>query len=263
MGKYDRHIARERAGHGPGARARTHLNPPGRRFSNGSRKIPTPLPKICLRVCRKACPALSRQGNCELSNAESNSGVVKSHASCCSVLTRRQKWNGMCASLVPPSTPTRSAHDHRLDLKSIKVQAGNRTAPSFAQPGLWSFLDGLAEKSRPVFMRGDCHWGTENAMTGAEERNIGYLFKLKQSAHVKKLIGQIFDKEEWVEAGQQWKGRVDELRLSGWTKARRVIVLRRPLPNKPASEAEAAGKKKSRGKAAKQLSLDLPEVIGD
>src|SRR5450755_410306 len=75
----------------------------------------------------------------------------------------------------------------------MEVQAGNRTAPSFAQPGLWSFLDGLAEKSRPVFMRGDCHWGTENAMTGAEERNIGYLFKLKQSANVKKLIGRIFD----------------------------------------------------------------------
>src|SRR5450755_2604375 len=99
-----------------------------------------------------------------------------------------------------------------------------------------------------------------NSGSSAEERNIGYLFKLKQSANVKKLIGQIFDKEEWVEAGQQWKGRVDELRLNGWTKARRVIVLRRPLPNKPASEAEASGKKKSRGKAAKQLSLDLPEI---
>jgi len=163
-----------------------------------------------------------------------------------------------------PGRPSHAYHSYfaagiRMVL-DMEVQAGNRTAPSFAQPGLWSFLDGLAEKSRPIFMRGDCHWGTENAMTGAEERNIGYLFKLKQSANVKKLIGQIFDKEEWMEAGQQWKGRVDELRLNGWSKARRVIVLRRPLPNKPASEAEASGKKKSRGKAAKQLSLDLPEI---
>ena len=97
-------------------------------------------------------------------------------------------------------------------------------------------------------------------MVGAEARGIGYLFKLKQSANVKKLIGQIFRKEEWVEAGQGWQGREDELRLSGWSKARRVVVLRRPVRNKPVAEAEVVGKKKSKRKAAKQLSLDLPEL---
>ena len=56
-------------------------------------------------------------------------------------------------------------------------------------------------------------------MAGAEERELRYLFKLKQSANVKKLIGQIFQQEEWVEAGQQWQGREDVLRLSGWSKA--------------------------------------------
>lgn len=97
------------------------------------------------------------------------------------------------------------------------MQAGNQTAPSFAQPGLWAFIDGLEEKSRPVFLRGDCHWGAENAMAGAEERDLRYLFKLKQGANVKKLIGQIFHKEEWEAAGQGWEGRTDELRLSGWS----------------------------------------------
>jgi hypothetical protein len=42
---------------------------------------------------------------------------------------------------------------------------------------------------------------------------------------VKKLIGQIFRKEEWEEAGQQWQGREDVLRLSGWSQERRVVVL--------------------------------------
>ena len=69
-------------------------------------------------------------------------------------------------------------------------------------------------------------------MVGAEERELGYLFKLKQSANVKKLIGQIFRKEDWVEAGQKWQGREDELRLSGWSQERRVVVLRRPLRSK-------------------------------
>jgi hypothetical protein len=46
----------------------------------------------------------------------------------------------------------------------------------------------------------------------------------------------------------------------GWTKERRVVVLRRPLRSKPAAEAETVGKKKSKRKAAKQLTLDLPEL---
>ena len=166
-----------------------------------------------------------------------------------------------------PTKPGRPSHAYHSYFAAnirmvmdMEVQAGNQTAPSFAQPGLWAFLDGLAEKNRPVFLRGDCHWGAENAMAGAEARNIRYLFKLKQSANVKKLIGQIFNQEDWVEAGQKWEGRIDELRLSGWSKARRVVVLRRPLPNKPAAETETVGKKKTGRKAAKQMTLDLPEV---
>jgi hypothetical protein len=61
----------------------------------------------------------------------------------------------------------------------MEIQAGNQTAPSYAQPELWAFLDGLWEQDRPVFMRGDSHWGTEKAMLGAEA--LGYVFKLKQS----------------------------------------------------------------------------------
>ena len=86
-------------------------------------------------------------------------------------------------------------------------EAGNQTAPLYAQPELWSFLDGLEEQERPVFLRGDSHWGAEKAMVGAEERKLGYLFKLKQSANVKRLIGQIFRKADWMEAGQRWQGR--------------------------------------------------------
>ena len=162
-----------------------------------------------------------------------------------------------------PGRPSHAYHSYfvaniRMVL-DMEVQAGNRTAPLYAQPELWGFLDGLAERDRPLFLRGDSHWGAEKAMVGAEERDLGYLFKLKQSANVKKLIGQIFRKEEWVEAGQQWQGREDVLRLSGWSKERRVVVLRRPLKSKPAAEAEA-GKKKSGRRAAKQLTLDLPEL---
>jgi len=38
----------------------------------------------------------------------------------------------------------------------VEVQAGNQTAASFAQPELWSLLDGLPKASQPRFLRGDC-----------------------------------------------------------------------------------------------------------
>ena len=163
-----------------------------------------------------------------------------------------------------PGRPSHAYHSYfvantRMVL-DMEVQAGNQTAPLYAQPELWAYVDGLGERDRPVFLRGDCHWGAEKAMVEAEARKLGYLFKLKQSANVKRLIGQIFRKEEWVEAGQRWQGREDVLRLSGWSKERRVVVLRRPLPSKPAAEAATAGRKKSKRKAAKQLTLDLPEL---
>jgi Transposase DDE domain len=45
--------------------------------------------------------------------------------------------------------------------------------------------------------------------------------------------------------------------LSGWTKTRRVVVLRRPLRQ---DEGEAEDAKKTKRKAAQQLPLDLPEA---
>ena len=109
-----------------------------------------------------------------------------------------------------PGRPSHAYHSYfvaniRMVL-DMEVQAGNQTAPLFAQPELWAFLDGLPERNRPVFLRGDSHWGAEKAMVGAEDRGLGYLFKLKQSANVKKLIGQIFRKEEWGGGGATMAG---------------------------------------------------------
>ena len=158
-----------------------------------------------------------------------------------------------------PGRPSQAYHSSFIAnlriVLDVEVQAGNQTASSYAQPELWGLLDGLPEPSRPAFLRGDCAWGTERAMEGAEQRTIPYLFKLKQTANVKKLIGKMFGQPEWVDAGQNWQGLESELRLSGWTKKRRVVLLRRPLREK---DAVAAAEKQR--KAAKPLSLDLPEA---
>ena len=69
-----------------------------------------------------------------------------------------------------------------------------------------------------------------------------------------KLLG----KEEWVDAGQNWQGLNAELQLTGWSRLRHVVVLRRPLP--PPAEEEKENNKSTK-KSAKQLKLDLPEAM--
>jgi hypothetical protein len=163
-----------------------------------------------------------------------------------------------------PSKPGRPSHVYHsyflANLRvvlDVEVQAGNQTASCFAQAELWALLDGLPESSRPAFLRGDCNWGSERAMQGAEQRQIAYVFKLKQTVKVKQLLERLFGKGEWADAGQQWEGLSTELRLSGWSRTRRVVVLRRPLSE--ARQAAEARKQRKRN-TAPQLILDLPEL---
>jgi hypothetical protein len=155
-----------------------------------------------------------------------------------------------------PGRPSHAYHSYFIAnlrmVMDVEVQAGNQTATSFAQPELWSLLDGLPRSSQPWFLRGDCGWGTERAMEGAEQRGLAYLFKLKQSPNVKKLIAKLFGNDRWEDAGQKWQGLDTELQLHGWSRTRRVVVLRRPL-------REAVAEKKNK-KAAQQLTLDLGEA---
>lgn len=166
-----------------------------------------------------------------------------------------------------PGKPGRPSHVYhtyfaaniRLVL-DVEVQAGNQTASSYAQPAFWNYLDNLAVAARPAFVRGDCDWGTERMMTAAEEREILYLFKLKQRPKVKRLIQQAFSREDWVPAGQGWKGVEAELMLTGWSRQRRVIVLRRRLLDE---RLLAERKRLADTTADQQLALGFVEMVKD
>lgn len=166
-----------------------------------------------------------------------------------------------------PGKPGRPSHVYhtyfaaniRLVL-DVEVQPGNQTASSYAQPELWKFIGSLPAEARPVFIRGDCGWGTEKMMTEAEERKIPYLFKLKQTSKVKQLIQKAFAREDWVSAGQGWKGIEAELTLTGWSRQRRVIVLRRRIRD----ELILAENKRLAGTTPQQqLALGFVETIKD
>jgi len=132
-----------------------------------------------------------------------------------------------------PGRPSHVLHTYfmantRLVL-DVEVRAGNETAAKYTMPGLWAFLDEVPQAAWPCFIRGDCAFGNESAMAEGESRGMPYLFKLRQTGKVKGLIQQAFCSGDWVRAGQGWEGVEDHLQLMGWTKRRRVVVLRRKL----------------------------------
>ncbi|MDZ4854730.1 MAG: transposase [Nitrospirota bacterium] len=132
-----------------------------------------------------------------------------------------------------PGRPSHNSHsawmaNTRLAL-AVDVLPGNETAPLHRMPGIWAWLDALPNVERPALLRGDIVYGSESVLREAEARDQPYLTKLRLTKNVKTLIKTWFRSNAWEEAGQGWEGGTDRLTLSGWSRARRVVVLRRML----------------------------------
>ena len=145
------------------------------------------------------------------------------------------KQEGAVVSYNPkkPGRPSHSYHSYfmantRMAL-GVEVEAGDKHTGKHVAVGLWKYLDSLPRELWPVFIRGDVSFGSESIMYEAEERQLHYLTKLRLTSNVKKLIERVIAKGDWVDAGQGFRGAETTLRLTGWSKSRRVIVLKRPI----------------------------------
>src|SRR5580704_10416561 len=56
---------------------------------------------------------------------------------------------------------------------------------------------------------------------------LAYLFKLRLTANVRRAIERLSQQSEWVDSGQGWQAKETQVRLKGWSRQRRIIVLRR------------------------------------
>lgn len=158
-----------------------------------------------------------------------------------------------------PKKPGRPSHTYhtfsianlRLIL-DVEVQAGNEMAASYTAPSLWSLLDRLPREQWPEFIRGDCGFGSDGVMSVAEEKDVPYLFKIKQTKNVKRLIERLMLNQDWSQANQGWEGQESYLQLTGWSKPRRVVVLRRRVQKQFCALTEDP--------ETKQLSLNFAEL---
>jgi len=90
-------------------------------------------------------------------------------------------------------------------------------------------LDHLGPARRPALLRGDKSWGIERVMARAEQNDLRYLFRLRMTANVKRSLERAMQQSDWADAGQGWQGQETSLRLTGWSRQRRIILLRRKL----------------------------------
>jgi hypothetical protein len=159
-----------------------------------------------------------------------------------------------------PGRPSHSYHTYMIAnirmILDVEVMPGNEATASHTLPYLFSWLDLLTPENRPKFIRGDCAFGSDLVMNACEDRSLPYLFKLKQMPNVKRFISEKMVESGWENAGQGWQGKSGQLKLMGWEKYRRVVVLRRKIKK----EVGVVNKKLLDGQAVFQFA-DMGEDI--
>jgi hypothetical protein len=74
-------------------------------------------------------------------------------------------------------------------------------------------------------------------MREAEQRSVAYLFKLRLTKNTKRMIAKLSTQTAWINAGQGFEAKESALRLEGWSRQRRAIVLRRRVKGTLATSA--------------------------
>ena len=138
-----------------------------------------------------------------------------------------------------PGRPSHAYHTYMLSslrlVLRVDVLPGDQYNVAHATDGLWRLLDHLGPDRRPALLRGDKSWGIERVMARAEQNRLAYLFRLRMTLNVKRSLERAMRQSDWADAGQGWQGKETTLRLQGWGRQRRIILLRRKLARDQAS----------------------------
>jgi hypothetical protein len=147
-----------------------------------------------------------------------------------------------------PHKPGRPAHAYhtffisRLRLAlDVVVAPGKQFHSQAVSPGLWSWWERLDPGCRPHLMRMDCAFGNEGFLVGCEQRQQKDLSRLRLTKGVQEILRAVSGKGGWQDCGSGWEGVEGQLRLKGWSRVRRVVVLRRKKPVGPRELESSSG----------------------
>jgi hypothetical protein len=152
-----------------------------------------------------------------------------------------------------PGRPSHVYHSYfvanlRISL-GVEVRPGNEHAAAKGLPGLWQTLEKLPRHQWPTFVRGDCGYGSETIMLEHEQRGLPYLFKMRHTPKVKELVKRMMRQGAlWQECGEGWQALETTIRLSGWTRERRVVLVRESPARAPVARIGKPRRGKDRQK---------------
>ncbi|MFY9513745.1 MAG: transposase [Rubrivivax sp.] len=158
-----------------------------------------------------------------------------------------------------PAKPMRPSHvlhtfwvGNLRQVLDVQVSSGKQHTSGHAKAALGRLLDELGSR-RPALVRGDSGYGNEGILLTLEERAQRYLLRLRQTANVRRLVAQAFGRSDWSRPDSQGCQMLQgQLRLHGWSKARRVVIVRQRVKGGIARERRID---------ARQLRLDLQPVV--
>lgn len=131
-----------------------------------------------------------------------------------------------------PGRPSHTLHTFLLAkarlILEVSTHAGDEHTSATTKTDLFNWLEKLPRNLWPKCLRGDCGFGTEDMMAWPEAAGLNFLFKQRMTKNTRTLVQELdLNPEGWSDAGQGWEGKESTLRLSTWTRSRRVVVLRR------------------------------------
>lgn len=118
---------------------------------------------------------------------------------------------------------------------------GDEHTSNYSAPALWALLDRLYRECWPRLLRGDAGFGVEPIMAEAGARGLAYLFKLRLTKNVRRMIEKLARTADWIDAGAGfeancWVGANNDARSycavasrARWLSPRATRALRGPI----------------------------------
>lgn len=149
---------------------------------------------------------------------------------------------------IKPGRPSHAVHTYWIAnvrmVLDAEVRSGKAHTAKHSMPRLIGIIKALPPHRRPRLVRGDSAFGNDPVMSELEAMEQPYLFKLKQTPGVKRLIERLWRNADWQDMGDGYHAVETRLALSGWQHDRRVVVVRRAIKQSATVETKKRGKSK-------------------
>ncbi len=126
----------------------------------------------------------------------------------------------------------------------VQVSPGKQHSSAHAKAGLSVLLDELDANRCPQLVRGDSANGNVGRLLTLASCHQPYLLRLRQTKNVLSMVERQIARSDWTRPDNQGCQMFeDQLRLKGWSRERRVVLVRKRIKGSVARHSKRANGK--------------------